>query len=147
MTVGICGFFGDKVSRARFAAVGGLLSIFLTAASVGHSAGNGLLGQYYSDTSFTNFAGERIDPTVNFNWGTGSPGFGMSQILFSVRWTGFVTAPCSDTYTFQTTTDDGTRLWVNGVEVINQWVDQAATAVNSSGQESAFSAPVEITIP
>ncbi|HXB98656.1 MAG TPA: PA14 domain-containing protein, partial [bacterium] len=109
-----------------------MLSIFLTVATLGHAAGNGLLGQYYSDTSFTNFAGEEIDPTVNFNWALASPGFGMDQTTFSVRWTGFVVAPCSDTYTFQTTTDDGVRLWVNGAEIINQWVDQSATAVNSS---------------
>ncbi len=41
-------------------------------------------------------------------------------------------APCSDTYTFQTTTDDGVRLWINGVSVIDQWIDQGATAVNAT---------------
>ena len=33
--------------------------------------GDGLLGSYYNSDTFTNLAGQRIDTTINFNWGTG----------------------------------------------------------------------------
>jgi hypothetical protein len=45
---------------------------------------------------------------------------------FSVRWTGQVQAPVSGNYTFSTVADDGVRLWINGVLLINAWTDQAA---------------------
>ena len=36
---------------------------------------------------------------------------------FSARWTGQIEAPYSGTYTFYTVSDDGVRLWVNGVQL------------------------------
>jgi hypothetical protein len=47
--------------------------------------------------------------------------------LFSIRWTGFVQAPSTESFTFITTSDDGVRLWVNGVQVINDWTEHGAT--------------------
>lgn len=44
---------------------------------------------------------------------------------FIARWSGFVFAPVTGAVTFQTITDDGTHLNVNGTVVINQWIDQA----------------------
>ena len=51
---------------------------------------------------------------------------------YSVRWTGQVLAPESGTYRFSTRTSDGVRLWVNGVQVINDWNDQATNLWNDS---------------
>jgi hypothetical protein len=33
----------------------------------------------------------------------------------------------SETYTFSTTTDDGTRLWINGQQLVDAWVPQSPT--------------------
>ena len=74
----------------------------------------------------------RIDPTINFNWGQNSPGPSVSRNSFSVRWTGFVQPQFTETYTFYTKTDDGVRLWVNGVLLIDHWVDQSATEWSGS---------------
>src|SRR4030095_13906789 len=41
--------------------------------TVAGSAGTGLLGEYYDNMDFTGTKVTRIDPTVNFNWGTGAP--------------------------------------------------------------------------
>jgi hypothetical protein len=35
-------------------------------------------------------------------------------------------------YRFRTVSDDGVRLWVNGVQVINNWADHAATTNTSN---------------
>jgi hypothetical protein len=89
--------------------------------------GTGLKGQYYNNIDFTNLRLTRTDPTVNFNWGTGSPAGGIQGDTFSVRWTGEVQPQFTETYTFYTVTDDGVRLWVNGQQLINDWNNHAAT--------------------
>jgi hypothetical protein len=91
------------------------------------SGGGGLTGQYFDNIDFTNLKVTRTDATVNFNWGTGSPDPSIGVDTFSVRWTGQVQAQFSETYTFYTESDDGIRLWVNGVLVINNWTDHAPT--------------------
>ena len=107
---------------------------FINSAAVGN--GTGLLGEYWTETSssaFTNadFATAptltRVDTNVDFNWGAGPPAPGISATDFTARWTGAVVPQFNETYTFYTTTDDGTRLWVNGQLLVNEWVDQAAT--------------------
>ena len=45
------------------------------------------------------------------------------QDNFSVRWSGTITPQYSETYTFSTHTDDGVRLWVNGQQIIDNWVN------------------------
>ncbi|MDZ7950918.1 PA14 domain-containing protein [Nostoc sp. DedQUE09] len=101
--------------------------------SIGTSnSGNGLKAEYYDNIDFTNLKQTRIDPTVNFNWGAGSPDPSIAVDTFSVRWTGKVEAKYSETYNFYTTSDDGVRLWVNGQQIINKFVDQPATAYSGS---------------
>src|SRR5438876_2662315 len=57
----------------------------------------------------------------------------MATNTFSVRWLGQVLTPnSSGSYTFTTTCDDGSRLWVNGTLVVDNWVDQAATSKNGT---------------
>ena len=52
----------------------------------------------------------RVDPTVNFNWGIGSPDPAVGADQFSARWTGQVQAKYSQAYTFTVKADDGVRL-------------------------------------
>jgi glucose/arabinose dehydrogenase len=89
--------------------------------------GVGLRGEYFDNIDFTTSRLTRTDATVNFNWGSGSPNTAIAPDTFSVRWTGRVQPRFSETYTFFTNSDDGTRLWVNNQLVINNWIDQAAT--------------------
>lgn len=81
---------------------------------------NGLYAQYYNGTNFNMHVLDKVDSTVNFNW-TAPPVPGCGLNVFSVNWTGFVTPLYSQTYTFYTQSDDGVRLWVNGVELVNDW--------------------------
>ena len=89
--------------------------------------GEGLAATYFDNIDFTGTTVSRIDPTVNFNWGKGAPATGIGADTFSVRWTGRIEAIESGTYTFQTHSDDGVRLWVNGQLIINNWTDHATT--------------------
>jgi hypothetical protein len=90
----------------------------------------GLLGEYYErDTTnpWQTLLMKRLDATVNFNWGANAPDPAVPTDNFMVRWTGLIEAPTTATYTFYTQTDDGVRLWVNNVSIIDNWTDHSST--------------------
>jgi len=93
------------------------------------SGGIGLQGVYYNGITLTGTPLlTRIDSTVNFDLGFLSPAPGtVPTDLYSVRWTGQVQAVFSETYTFYTQADDGIRLWVNGVQLVDNWQNQGTT--------------------
>ncbi len=115
-----------------------LLTVVLMLGLVGVASGTeGLLGRYYHGNSgrpWENLVMERIDPTIDFSWGDGSPDPSMNINNFTVRWTGMIEVPASATYTFHTQTDDGIRLYVNGQLIINNWTDHGNT--HDSGEIS-----------
>jgi glucose/arabinose dehydrogenase len=91
-------------------------------------SGTGLQGSYFNNETLTGSpAVVRVDPTVNFSFGSGSPASGVQSDHFSARWLGFVQAQFTETYTFHTITDDGVRLWVNGQLLVDDWNMQNAT--------------------
>jgi len=89
---------------------------------------NGLKGEYFNTMDLTGSPVlTRTDATVNFDWASGSPDSSINVDNFSVRWSGLIQPLYTETYTFSTNSDDGIRLWVNGVQVINNWTIHAAT--------------------
>jgi hypothetical protein len=90
-------------------------------------AGGGIRGDYYKGMNFENYMLTRIDSNVNFTWGAGEPDPAVGADSFSVRWIGEVEAAFTETYTFYATADDGVRLWVDGIQLVDGWVDQSAT--------------------
>jgi hypothetical protein len=96
-------------------------------ALAGPGVGDGLSATYFDNVDLTGTSVTRIDPTVNFSWGTGVPTPGIGPETFSVRWTGKVLAAHSQMYTFYTETDDGVRLWVDGQKLIDNWQAQGET--------------------
>ncbi len=85
----------------------------------------GLTAQYFHNVNFTDLAFQRVDANINFTWGTKSPLPGkLYADAFSVRWTGFVKAGHTHTYTFYARSDEGVRVWVNGQNIINHWTNQ-----------------------
>ena len=76
-------------------------------------SGNGLRGEYFGDENLLNYQLSRIDPSINFNWGLGSPLPGFPTDHFSVRWTGWVEPRYTEAYTFSVLADDGVRLWIS----------------------------------
>lgn len=94
---------------------------------------SGFQGDYYDNE---NLAGEpvlsRIDSTIDFSWGNGSPNPVIAGDTFSVRWTGYITPDSDQVYTFETLTNDGVRLWIDGELLIDQWQTQSATSYQAS---------------
>jgi beta-glucosidase len=108
--------------------------------------GHGLNGDYYANTTLTGTpVTSRVDPQVSFNWSGTAPATGVPSTNFSTKWTGTLTPPTTGTYTFGLTSDDGSRLFVNGQQVIDNWRDQAATT--ETGQVTLTAGtPVQIEV-
>jgi hypothetical protein len=93
-------------------------------------AGSGLTGQYFNGINFQTLQLTRVDPVVDFDWGSGSAAPNVNADNFSVRWTGQVRAPVTGDFVFTTVSDGGVRVWVNGQQVINNWADHGLTTDN-----------------
>lgn len=89
-------------------------------------SGKGLLGTYFDVN--TGAVVTRVDATVDFDWDTDSPIAGVGNDHFSVRWEGLLEPPTSEPYNLQVLSDDGARLWLDGVLIIDGWTDRGATA-------------------
>jgi YVTN family beta-propeller protein len=91
---------------------------------------HGLTGDYYVGKNFDQFSFSRIDATLDFAWGAGSPDPRIPVNGFSVRWIGWIIPRYTETYTLIPVTDDGVRLWINGQLVVNEWNDHIETSNN-----------------
>jgi PA14 domain/Bacterial Ig domain len=111
------------------------------------SAGTGLAGTYYRTSKdlttvpdSNDTAGNpsepaitRLDSQVSFNTsisGGLTTVWGIPDVEpddFSVRWTGQIKAPVDGTYTIQTVSDDGVRVWIDGNMVIDDYSTHAPT--------------------
>jgi len=81
----------------------------------------GLLAEYYDNDNFTNLKVVRYDADINFSFGFGSPDPTMDGDTFSARWRGRIKTPAGSggTYTFRALADDGVRLKINGVTLVD----------------------------
>jgi len=85
-------------------------------------------GEYFNNSSLTGSPGLiRDDAALNFNWGTTSPGSGISGSIWSARWTTTRAVALPGYYTVTATADDGVRVLVNGKVLIDAWHDQSPT--------------------
>ncbi|MCL6601676.1 MAG: hypothetical protein K6T94_02290 [Paenibacillus sp.] len=69
----------------------------------------------------------RNDTALDFNWRLLSPDAALGVDFFSVRWTGKIKPLYSETYQIYTNSDDGIRVWIDGVSVIDSWIKQSGT--------------------
>jgi alpha-D-xyloside xylohydrolase len=85
----------------------------------------GLTGRYYAGRNLDKLVLTRTDPKVDFNWTTVRPPE-LPAENYSVSWTGSIVADVAGKYTFNTVSDDGVRLWIDGKKLIDDWNVHAA---------------------
>ncbi len=95
----------------------------------GHKSGRrGLVGEYYTNPNLQGSpAVVRTDPMIVFNWGDQAPHPALPADGFSVRWTGSLVPTESGTYSLGIGSDDGSRLWLNGILLVDNWGQHALT--------------------
>lgn len=82
---------------------------------------------YYNNKDLSGSPVEtRVDGKIHFDWGAGSPGNAVNSDGFSALWTA-INSFETGAYRFTTTTDDGVRLYVDGVLVVDDWSVHPAT--------------------
>ena len=104
----------------------------LYTAPVAGGSGTGLAAQYFNNADLLGNAVLTRVEAVNFDWGNGSPGAGVPTDFFSARWSGFVEAGTGGAYQFQSTSDDGVRVRVNGQLVIDNFTPHGPTVDTSA---------------
>ena len=92
---------------------------------------HGLNAEYYPSRNFLGNPVERLDAQINYNWNEDEPLENFTPDEYSVRWTGFIVPEIGESYTFYTRSDDGMRVWLDGVQIINNWQVQAVNEVSS----------------
>jgi beta-glucosidase len=99
----------------------------------GQPSAHGLLGEYFPNPTLSGAPQiTRIDNQVDFNFGTGEPAPELPVDGFSVRWTGTLTAPATGDYVLGTTSDDGSRLFVDDALVVDNWGNHSSRTVTAS---------------
>jgi alpha-glucosidase (family GH31 glycosyl hydrolase) len=89
----------------------------------------GLSGQYFSNKTLSGSPVlTRTDVNVDFNWDNNGPGGSVPIDNFSTRWTGTITIRAGYNVNLGLASDDGCRLWINNVLVVDKWIDQAEAA-------------------
>ena len=83
-------------------------------------AEQGLRGSYFEGLNFEKLVVERLDTAIDLTHKDLPFPDGRTENV-SVRWTGFLRVKRRGTFMFSVVSDDGERLWVNGLPLLNDW--------------------------
>ncbi|MBN2304755.1 MAG: SH3 domain-containing protein, partial [Anaerolineae bacterium] len=77
--------------------------------------------EYYNNMDLTGAPYTTLQlPSVGFNWTDTAPVSGIAADIYSIRYTG-IAALNGGTYMISTRADDGVRIYINGVLLLNEW--------------------------
>lgn len=122
------------MTRQKMFLLLGALLVMLVVGSLMISAdtlkdfGTNWSASYYNNTDLSGSAvyTESLPSGINVNWGTGSPNPAVNSDNFSARFTSTQLFNAG-TYEFSIASDDGVRMFIDGVQVLNQFVGRVLT--------------------
>ncbi|MEA3224943.1 MAG: LamG-like jellyroll fold domain-containing protein, partial [Planctomycetota bacterium] len=91
--------------------------------TTGDASLGGIKGEYFNNLTFTGTPVlTRAEPGIDYNWGGDAPGLGVDAPMYSVRWTGELNVPFTETYTFYANVECAIRLWVDDKLLVDNWM-------------------------
>lgn len=105
--------------------------------TAGAARGQGWLGRYYPELDFGGEAEIRYDDAIDFEWLDEPPLDGIPKDRYTVRWDTCLDLPAPDTLQFRLGSDDGSRMFIDGERVIDNWRDQAGNWINHTADLEA----------
>jgi beta-glucosidase len=91
---------------------------------------NGFFGEYFNTQKLEGQpAFTRVDDNINFDYKLGSPDPKIDTDNYSIRWTAKFTAPQTRKYYFSVSSDDGSKLYIDGKLMIDNWQDHGERAM------------------
>ena len=126
-----------KVFVATFSKAIKVYGAICSTARVQYGSGDGLKGEYFSNSSSSSgfpLSATTIQPdlSINFNWCNSNPAPGITPANFKARWTGKLRPLTDDKYTLYLTANDGVRLWINNILLIDSWTNKTTTTNTGS---------------
>ncbi|MCX4989577.1 MULTISPECIES: PA14 domain-containing protein [unclassified Streptomyces] len=120
---------GTLSSALVLATAGGLLTAAGTAASaVTNCTSPVYKRQFYANTTFSGTPKKTdCDSAIDQNWGSGAPAPGLPANDFGVRWTVTRDFGSGGPFTLPVTTQDGIRVYLDGVRKVDLWKNVSAT--------------------
>lgn len=91
----------------------------------GAARAHGWLGRYYPALDFGGEPVVRYDEAIDFDWLGEPPVDGVPADHYTVRWDTCLEVPTDDTIELRIGSDDGSRVFVDGEQVLDNWRDQA----------------------
>jgi len=124
-------YTNSEFANAFSSQSGSVVIVVPTSACISTISSTQWKGEYFNNKTLSGSPSMVRDDgsgSLNFDWGAGSPGSscGIGVDNFSARWTRTVSFG-SGTYRFTVTSDDGFRLYVDGVLKLDKWFGQATT--------------------
>lgn len=83
-------------------------------------------GCYLDSADYASSPLVRTGEVIDFDWGEDGPDPLMDVNYFSAKWEGDFNFPTTGTYRFNALTDDGVRVYVDGIKWIDEWYDKGA---------------------
>lgn len=103
----------------------------------GDGPANAWRADYYNTKTLNGYILSRLEEAIDNDYAGGSPDPMVFSDAFSARWTGDWDFGAG-TYNFTAITDDGMRVWIDDVQMLNKWFDQPPTTYKFS---KVFAAP------
>jgi glucose/arabinose dehydrogenase len=132
---------GNHTIKMDYVEQGGGASAALSWEGVTDAGSDSYRAEYWNAAQYWNAQGvgmpgtapdlARDESAIDHTWGDGSPGPSILPDRFIARWTRTVKSAPGD-YDFAVTADDGVRLYVDGVRVIDKWIDQGPTTYRTT---------------
>ncbi|MCB8960775.1 MAG: hypothetical protein H6651_10710 [Ardenticatenales bacterium] len=134
---------GDVPLKLEYYENGGLAVMSLTWIRVADPT-NAWLGEYFNNDTLSGSSDlVRMDANINFDWGSGKPATAIDADTFSVRWSQTPILPAGR-YRFAVTADDGVRLFVNGVKVMDEWNEQSVRTFTADVDIPGGATPISL---